>query len=173
MNSAGTGPSDGARGKAAFDETVATFFSAYERLLEARKQRLISIDEFIKGLLEIIRALSIFSEFEGVFDELELKMQAAVLNGFVQVLASFLRELEFDADGLLLEYEKLNEERKRRNLDTVEYWRKLLEVVVGLSERLHDLPLDEKQKRYLAPFLVSFVKYFYCLLDQKRELFNP
>ncbi len=153
-----------------FDGVVdSTFFAAYESLVDARKRRLISTDEFIKGLLEIIRALSLFSEYERAFDDTEIKMQSAVLNGFLHVLNTFLDEVSDKAAPFNEELETLKLKRLNGQLDTKAYWKALLEMVISSAEKLHEIPLAEDKKRYIIPFLVSFIKYFHCLLVQKRE----
>ncbi len=151
------------------DETLLkTFFETYEALKAARKVRKISIKDFLKGLVEVIKALSQFVQYENCFDEKEKKMQISVLQGYLETLFDFMRE-EMEIKSLYEpSYKVMKEVRKEGLIDLDFYWKKLILFVIALTEEIHDLDVPDEKIRYLIPFLVSFLKFYQWTLVEKR-----
>jgi hypothetical protein len=148
---------------------VKTFFDAYERLKEARRKREIGDEEFLKGLLEILEAISIFAKYEGAFSKQEKQLQIAVLKGFLESALTFFEEIVGKKPELREKFEDL----KRRHFigleDDKSFWEKLLLFSSSLAERFHSETFTAYQIKLLIPLLVAFIKFYYWALLQKRE----
>ena len=151
------------------DEAILkTFFETYELLKEARKVRKISLKEFFKGLVEIIKALSYFVQYENCFDEREKKMQISVLQGYLETLFEFMHN-EIALKSLYeSSYRVMKEVRREGLIDINFYWKKLIMFVISLTEEIHDLDLPDEKIRLLIPFLISFLKFYQWTLVEKR-----
>ena len=152
------------------DERIsALFFDVFEELKRRRKERKITLKEFLKGLFEIIEAIALFAEYKDSFSPIEKKLQISILKGCLEGCLTFLEDEMHIHPRLAEKYKKLNEERKKGNLSLDEYWEALLKLVVETSAYIHDLDIPYKKLRYITPFLLAFLKYYQCSLWQKME----
>jgi len=148
---------------------VQTFFEVYTELKEARKNRKINDDEFLKGLLEILEGLSIFAQYDDAFSEEEKEIQNSVLIGFLDSAFIFMKKHL----GINSKLEERFENIKRKNLtgisDTTETWKDLLRLAAELSEEFQSISIPPEKKTLIIPLIVAFIKYYHWLLLQKRE----
>jgi len=150
------------------ERVIRTFFDAYTHLKEARKEKKITDGEFFEGLLEVLGALSIFTNHDKAFTKEEKRVQSAVLGGFLEAV--------FSATGRKKELRPLKERYetiKRRHFigfyDDDRLWKELLSLTTEVAEKLKELKPSGCRLRLLIPLLVSLMKFYYWSLLQKRE----
>jgi hypothetical protein len=148
-------------------EITQTFFDVYNGLKELRKQRKISASEFIKGLIEIIKALSLFTKYENCFSEVEKKLQISVLHGYLEAMFSFLRDEVSLCSLYEPAYRVLKEVYEEGNISLEEYWQRLMFFVIAVTEQIHDQEIPYEKIKYLIPFLVAFLKFYQWILVEK------
>ena len=148
---------------------VQTFFEAYTELKEARRNKKINDDEFLKGLLEILEGLSIFTHYDEAFSEQEKEIQNSVLSGFLESAFIFMKKHL----GINCSLEEQFEDIKRRHFIGLsgisETWKGLLRLAAELSDEFQNISIPPEKKPLIIPLIVAFIKFYYWVLLQKRE----
>ncbi len=150
---------------------VTTFLDALDKLKEERRKRTIELDEFVKGLIEIISAIEYFIQYENSFTDIEINLQIGMLEKFIEVSFIFLKQIDLDKEhSFEEEYRKLREKYKKGSISTREYWKNLIVLSVKILKFIHNSRIDPILLRFLLSAILAIADYYQCVLILKREL---
>jgi hypothetical protein len=144
-----------------------TFFEAFEELCRVRRSRKLSARDFMKGLLDVMKALNIYlkAESERISDE-EIKLQIPILLGAIEAIKVFTRDyLNLQGNGMSL-YAELKEKRKKGEISLRDFYHGLIDVVVRQAQYLYDHDIDEREIRKIIPMFMAFLRYFYHYFEE-------
>ena len=135
-----------------------TFFEEFKELKEARVKGLISKEEFLKGLSELLEGFAIFEFLSQKLSDKELKFHLALLRAILikvhEVLKDELKEIKINLEEC---FNKPADEIKKR-------WAKFTYGVAALSKELVDTKISKEKLNLLIPLLTSLIQYTVCVL---------
>ena len=136
--------------------------------MEKRKERYLSVREFLEGILEVMNALNIYlqRESERISDD-EIKLQIPILLGSVEAIKVFTKDyLNLQGNGMKL-YEELKRLRLQNKISLREFYHNLLEVVVRQAHYLYEQEeIPEEKLRRIIPMFLAFLRYFYHYFEE-------
>ncbi|NPA14750.1 MAG: hypothetical protein GXN97_06160 [Aquificae bacterium] len=144
-----------------------TFFDAFEELCRVRRRHKLSAKDFLKGLLDVMKALNIYlkAESERISDD-EIKLQIPILLGAIEAIKVFTKDyLNLQGNGMSL-YAELKEKRKKGEISLRDFYHGLIDVVVRQAQYLYDHDIDEREIRKIIPMFMAFLRYFYHYFEE-------
>jgi len=135
-----------------------TFFEEFKKLKEARAKGLISKEEFLRGLSELLKGFAVFEFLSEKLSDKELKFHLALLRTVLTTINNLLRDKLKEIKISLEEYfNKPTDEIKRK-------WVKFTYEVAELSKELANIETSKDILNLLIPLLTALIQYTICIL---------